>query len=76
MTFTFMKLLQLIKYLIKLILKIQVISVSGWRRHELPIKDITVQPKTQEDFTSGIETRPGVTPPLWPPNQQMNQTIY
>jgi hypothetical protein len=45
---------------------------SGRQRFKLPIKDIIVPLKTQEDFTSGIETRTGVTPPLWPPNQQMN----
>ena len=38
---------------------------SGRQRFELPIKDIIVPFKTQEDFTSGIETRPGVSPPLW-----------
>ena len=41
---------------------------SGRQRFELPIKDIIVPFKTQEDFTSGIETRPGVSPPLWSPN--------
>ncbi len=51
----------------------------GRQRKELPIKDIIVPLKTQKDFTSGIETRPGVSPSLWPPNQQMNinsQTNY
>ena len=72
-----------IKNTIKLVSKtytkkpqIQIKQVSnyenGRQRHKLPIKNIIVPLKTQEDFTSGIETRPGVTPPLWPPNQQMN----
>ena len=43
--------------------------MNGRQRQKLPIGTPTVPQKTQEDFTSGIETRPGVTPPLWSPNQ-------
>ncbi len=47
------------------------VNINGRQRHELPIDSHPqYNNKTQEDFTSGIETRPGMAPPLWPPNQQ------
>ena len=42
---------------------------KGRRRLEVPIEDTIVQLKSLEDFTSGIETSPGVAPPLWSPCQ-------
>jgi hypothetical protein len=63
---TFMKILQII---IKNNNRLLCEYEDGRQRHEVPIVKTTVQPKSLEDFTSGIETRPGVTPPLWPPYQ-------
>ena len=46
------------------------VNINGRQRYELPIDSHPqYNNKTQEDFTSGIETRPGMAPPLWPPNQ-------
>ena len=50
--------------------KLYKVNINGRQRYELPIDSRPqYNNKTQEDFTSGIETRPGMAPPLWPPNQ-------
>jgi hypothetical protein len=55
---------------------IKEVRINGRQRHEVPIDDSIVPPKSLEDFTSGIETSPGVAPPLWSPYQYDQIIIY
>ena len=48
---------------------------SGWQRARVPVRlRNTVQTCTRADFTAGFGMGPGVTPPLWPSDQNLQYT--
>ena len=65
---------KIIKKFVKYKTKYRLIK-KGWQLNEIPIhRNAQYTIKTRKDLTSGIETSPGVTPSLWPPNQYDNES--